>query len=293
VSAVRQTLQPLEILVIDDGSSDDTREVVDAMAREDPRIRLIRLERRLGAAAARNAGIRAASGHMLAFLDSDDEWMNQHLEQKVRLLMNSGAELVFGSFYRNNGRTMIEQRCPPLLGPPLEYLFLSPGDFRTSTFVCARASAVAIMFDDDLLKHQDWDFMINFHRHFRVTTDTQSTVIAHTGGVDRMSVTPNHQATEQFFRKNRPHCSTIGWVLFAAVMLAKAFQSGGKGPFFQHYLQLIREIDPGAHGPIRSLTPLLHVPRIGSKLFRAACRTYLIVTARRRRIGGAGSGSTG
>src|SRR5690606_27477811 len=72
-SVQRQTYQQLEILVVDDGSQDDTASVVRRLP--DRRIRYLRHERNTGLpAAARNTGIRAADGACIAFLDDDDEW---------------------------------------------------------------------------------------------------------------------------------------------------------------------------------------------------------------------------
>jgi glycosyltransferase involved in cell wall biosynthesis len=273
-SALRQTPAPFEVIVIDDHSSDDSCAVVEAMCAEDSRVRLIRLDRNRGGAAARNAGIMAARGEVLAFLDSDDEWTESHLERKIRLLRESDAGLVFGSFRLHDGRKVIEQRCQRFEGDPLEYLFLARGGFRTSTFVCDRRKMTKVMFDDRLQKHHDWDLMINFVRHFPVATDTQATAILHIDGADRLSRKLNHEATDRFFVKNRPHCSQNGWVLFATVMMERTFRDEGRGPHFFRYLESIREMDASAHASIRSLTPLLRVPRIGGRLFRAACRRY-------------------
>lgn len=281
-SSILQTVQPLEVLVVDDCSSDDTCEVVESLAAGDSRIALIRLDRHRGAAAARNAGILAARGKLLAFLDSDDEWTPSHLERKIRLLEDSRAALVFGSFYQHDGRKQIEVHCAALQQDPLEYLFLTGGGFRTSTFVCERERISQVMFDEELHKHQDWDLLINLARRFPVAADTQPTAILHIGGVDRLSARPNHGASVRFFQKNRRFCSRNGWILFATVMLERNFRAEGKGREFRHYLEFIRDIDPDAAAPIRSLTSLLHVPRIGGRLFRAACRRYCMATAQRR-----------
>lgn len=281
-SATRQTLAPLEVIVVDDHSSDDTCAVVEAMAAEDPRVRLIRLDRNRGGATARNAGAKAARGELLAFLDSDDEWTESHLERGARLLGESAAGLVFGSFHLDDGRRLIERRCRKFEGDPLEYLFLARGGFRTSTFVCEKEKFLAVMFDDRLHKHQDWDLMINFRRRFPVAVDTQPTAILHIDRPDRISSTLNHQATEAFVRKNLRHCHRNGWILFATFMMDWTFREAGEGPDFRRYLDFVRELDAGAFRAIRSLTPVLRVPRIGGRLFRAACRRYCVAAARRR-----------
>jgi succinoglycan biosynthesis protein ExoO len=80
-SALRQTVGDLEILVIDDASSDGTPAVIEHAYRADPRVRLLQLEQNGGPARARNAGIKAAHGQWIALLDADDAWREDRLER--------------------------------------------------------------------------------------------------------------------------------------------------------------------------------------------------------------------
>jgi glycosyltransferase involved in cell wall biosynthesis len=82
-SALAQTFRDIEVIVVDDGSTDGSAETLDGL--DDPRLRVIR-ECHGGSAAARNAGLRLASGELVAFLDGDDRWAPQNLERQSAFL---------------------------------------------------------------------------------------------------------------------------------------------------------------------------------------------------------------
>jgi GT2 family glycosyltransferase len=91
-SVLRQSWRDLELVVVDDGSTDGTREAVRGIA--DPRLRLIETPRNMGASAARNLGIEAARAPWIAFQDSDDEWLPLKLEKQMARLAAPGAAYV-------------------------------------------------------------------------------------------------------------------------------------------------------------------------------------------------------
>lgn len=83
-SALAQTFTDFEVIVVDDGSTDGSGDLVRAIASEDPRIRLITQENRY-IGAARNRGVKHAGGEYIAFLDADDLWKTNHLEELYAL----------------------------------------------------------------------------------------------------------------------------------------------------------------------------------------------------------------
>lgn len=90
-SALRQTHRNLEVLVINDGSTDETLSIAEAIARDDKRIRIITIPNG-GVANARNVGIQAASAEFIAFLDADDLWHPSKIELQLEALTGPEGE---------------------------------------------------------------------------------------------------------------------------------------------------------------------------------------------------------
>lgn len=103
-SVQAQTFTDWELIVVDDGSTDNTVALIEGC---DPRLKLIRQENQ-GTAGARNAGLRASAGAYIAFLDSDDEWLPHHLELCVSFLEAfPGEQFVTNELWEDLGRGRI------------------------------------------------------------------------------------------------------------------------------------------------------------------------------------------
>ena len=96
-SVLAQSEGRFELIVVDDGSTDRGAEVVRGF--RDPRVRLLQ-QRNAGPSAARNAGIRAARGSYLAFLDADDEWLPWHLSSALAGFASFPGAVLVGSGYK-------------------------------------------------------------------------------------------------------------------------------------------------------------------------------------------------
>ncbi|HSP96150.1 MAG TPA: glycosyltransferase [Candidatus Dormibacteraeota bacterium] len=90
-SVLVQTFADFELVVVDDGSTDDT--VAEVSRFSDPRLRYLRCDVNRGAAAARNAGIQQTAAPFLAFQDSDDEWLPNKLERHMRAFAGCAPEV--------------------------------------------------------------------------------------------------------------------------------------------------------------------------------------------------------
>lgn len=102
-SVLTQSHRNLELLVIDDGSQDNSWALAQQAAAGDPRVAPLRLPHNAGVAAARNAGIDAATGDWVAFLDSDDWWHPRKLEVQLAYVQASGARVCYTAYQRVDG----------------------------------------------------------------------------------------------------------------------------------------------------------------------------------------------
>ena len=91
-----QTYENWEMLIVDDGSTDDTDDVVASFS--DPRIRYFKNERNSGAAGSRNRALREARGKWIAFLDSDDLWTPDKLEKQIRFMEENGFHFSYTQY---------------------------------------------------------------------------------------------------------------------------------------------------------------------------------------------------
>ncbi|HIF9279597.1 TPA: glycosyltransferase family 2 protein [Photobacterium damselae] len=104
-SVINQSFSNWEMIIVDDCSSDSTRDIVRNYANNDSRIKLVERQWNAGPAIARNVAIENAQGRYIAFLDSDDQWLNQKLEKQILFMQENDIELSYSSYnkYDFNG----------------------------------------------------------------------------------------------------------------------------------------------------------------------------------------------
>lgn len=112
-SLQQQTVQNIEICLIDDGSTDGSGAICDALAAEDIRIRVLH-KKNEGQGIARNKGIETASGEFIAFLDSDDYWDRDGCRRILQCLQRTGADVCSFGYCKENERGTV-QAVPTVL----------------------------------------------------------------------------------------------------------------------------------------------------------------------------------
>lgn len=147
-SALAQTHAAIEVLVIDDGSTDETVAAVGSIP--DSRVSCLRQESNRGHAAARNSGIAASSGDYVAFLDSDDEWVPGKLELQLSSIGECGVSVSGRRTVDDSGRVVKVTRQ------------LVSGDIWDSTIGLEWVPATStLLVRRDLLEHELFDEQLN------------------------------------------------------------------------------------------------------------------------------------
>jgi glycosyltransferase involved in cell wall biosynthesis len=171
-SALAQTFERIEVIVVADGEDPRTRRALDGV--RDPRLRVVDLAVSVGGAEARNIGVRAARGEWIAFLDDDDEWLPHKLSRQIVAARRSRALLPVISS-RVIVRTAVGEFIRPLRPydpkkPVSEFLFCrrslddGPYAMQTSTLMMRREFMCALPFRAELKRHQDWDWLLRAER---------------------------------------------------------------------------------------------------------------------------------
>lgn len=195
-SVLNQRYRDLELVVVDDASTDDTEETVREF--DDSRVRYVSHRTNRGGAAARNTGIDASDGTYVAFLDDDDEWHPEKLERQVARLEESSDEWVaaycdvrvrrHGSWkalrsavadavFDETGASQKPEGGSELI-PVVLSMDLSLGG--ASTLVAERAVVEEIGgFDSDFQRHQDWEFLIRLLRAGKLAYVDETLVTKH------------------------------------------------------------------------------------------------------------------
>jgi glycosyltransferase involved in cell wall biosynthesis len=166
-SVLNQTYRDFEIIVVDDGSTDNTASVAALLAEQDKRVRLLRHVSNRGAQAARNTGIRNAKGEWIAFLDSDDQWYPESLEVRLQLAVKNKLHVVHSECDVLKPESTEPRRfgVPRMEGQIYKELLRRPGPMFQGLLVSKEVLNGIGLLDESLVSYQEWDTAIRMAKH--------------------------------------------------------------------------------------------------------------------------------
>lgn len=181
-SVLNQTYRDFEIIVVNDGSTDNLEDTVKSF--KDDRIRYFQHNKNRGAPAARNTGIRAAKGEYIAFQDSDDEWLPEKLEKQIIAFENAkpAVGVVYSGFWliKNDKRTYMPTK-ETLQKEGNIHNELLKGNFVSGVSAIVRRNCFEKtgMFDENVPRLQDWELFIRLSKHYEFKYINQPLVLAY------------------------------------------------------------------------------------------------------------------
>lgn len=178
-SALAQTYRNFEVLIVDDGSPDDTESVARRFTDQDARVRYVRHVANRGLPAARNTGIHAARGRYIAFLDDDDRWDPRKLERQLHTIKSLDAMLCIAVA---NGRPLRRLR-----GSRVTLDDLRRGSFDPSSLLAKTEVLRDVLFDEALREGEDWDAFIRIGQKYAIGWLPEPLLLYNDGDHTRMT----------------------------------------------------------------------------------------------------------
>ncbi|WP_300433661.1 glycosyltransferase [Christiangramia sp.] len=154
-SVIQQTYPHWELLIINDASSDSTKEIAGKFSSEDKRIKLLKNEVNSGTHHARNKGIKVASGNFIAFLDADDLWKPEKLFKQLKVLSKPNVAACFSSYELMNEKgERLNKKVQAL--PVLHYDKLLKANYVGNLTGIYNVEILGKIYCPEISKRQDW-----------------------------------------------------------------------------------------------------------------------------------------
>ena len=204
-SVCGQTHQYLEVIVVDDGSVDDTYSIAEALRASDPRIKVLRHERSRGAQAARNTGILNALGVWVGFLDSDDVYLPNSIRWRLEVAERDRIGAVHSECTVLRGAGSRERlNTPPWHGDIRRQVLAYPGPTFPGLLVRRQCLNAIGGLDESIVAFQEWDTAIRLAFVTRFGFVPEPTFIWDQRGSDTISNDLRRSAAgyEQVVRKH-------------------------------------------------------------------------------------------
>ena len=169
-SVLNQTFKDFELIIVDDGSTDNTKGVVEEFQKKDSRIKYIWQENSGAPAKPKNTGIRQARGEYVAFLDDDDEWFPKKLEKQIELFEDNIGFVGCNILIVDQISQLLKKFKMPEYPYKIFFEKLLGGDFTfTSSIVVVKREVLDEFgfFDENLKFGDDWDLWLRISKKYR------------------------------------------------------------------------------------------------------------------------------
>jgi teichuronic acid biosynthesis glycosyltransferase TuaG len=178
-SIIDQTMSDFELIIIDDGSSDQTFDLLMRLKQRDPRITVLRNDRNIGVAATRNRAIDMANGKYIAFLDSDDIWKSDKLEKQIALLNKENGDLCFTSYEFFDVSGMPISQTPYIAPKKTNYYnMLRENEIGLSTVLIRRDALQGVRFEKQWF-HEDYVLWLTLLRMGKTAWGLQEVLVTY------------------------------------------------------------------------------------------------------------------
>jgi glycosyltransferase involved in cell wall biosynthesis len=205
-SVLAQSEQNLELIVVDDASSDETPAYLTELTSGDSRVRMVRNAQAKGGAGARNEGMRHSHGEWVAFLDDDDEWMPTKLEKQLRALSGNAAAVACSCSYTMHLRSVWAKAVFVPSDVTLQQLLAGNTLGGASMCICLRRVLEEIGgFDAKLKSAQDLDLWVRLRERGEILSCDEALVLlrVHTGPRISSNMHSQYQGARRFYFKHR------------------------------------------------------------------------------------------
>lgn len=229
-SVLAQSYQNLEVMVVDDGSEDNSRALIEKMA--DSRIHYYCLPHQ-NANVARNYGINHSRGEYIAMLDADDEWLANHLETSLMVLQERKVDCIYGSLIlRSKSDRVVFTRALEAGESIIDFLLTTGYGAQTSTLVMTASSAKDVLWNESLSRHQDYDFVVRYGRKYRLYPKLEPTVVYYLSDTPKVI---DFGSCIRFIHTVEGEITDDVYMNYHRRMLGLAMAKGARGEVIWHY----------------------------------------------------------
>jgi len=224
-SVLAQSVEELEIIIVCNNSNfpERLKGVCDRF--QDERINFFELKECVNANVARNFGIKKSNGDYVAFLDSDDEWESDHIKNCIDVICRTKCKFVYGAtkifdgsgFYVKNSRGLVKGENP------LDFLLgFNRGYAQTSSYLVNRTCFDIVKWDEQLYRHQDYDFFIRMVSNFDSGCNVNPDVVINWVRGEPRSY--HHQSVLRFLSIYKKRMGLYSYIRYHFMMMYVSFK---------------------------------------------------------------------